>query len=328
MVRIVVVIFGLMLLRPWLSDGADTRAEAWKKQGVFPVQTVSYEWKDVKREREVPVRIYYPEKGPGPFPVIVFSHGLGGSRENYEFVGRHWASHGYVCIHVQHAGSDDGVWRNSDQPMLAMRGAAANLQNARNRPLDVTFVIDEAQKLNKGEGPLKNRLKLDAVGVAGHSFGAYTTLAVAGQGAGQGGISLKDDRVKAGIAMSAPVIRKVARNYAGIKIPILHMTGTADNSPIGDTAAEARRFPFDAITGAEQYLITFTGGDHMVFSGHRRLLSDGAKDPLFHELIKMSSTAFWDAWLKDDAEAKRWLAGNEFEKILGEAGRYERKAGR
>ena len=59
--------------------------------------------------------------------------------------------------------------------------------------------------------------------------------------------------------------------FAGIRIPCLHMTGTLDDSPIGETKAAERRLPFDHIRGADQYLITFIGGDHMIFSGRARL---------------------------------------------------------
>jgi len=38
---------------------------------------------DATRNRDVPVRIYVPENHSQPSPVIIFSHGLGGSREGY-----------------------------------------------------------------------------------------------------------------------------------------------------------------------------------------------------------------------------------------------------
>ena len=42
------------------------------------VSVIQYEWQDAKRNRAVPAKVYYPKEGSGPFPVIVFSHGLGG----------------------------------------------------------------------------------------------------------------------------------------------------------------------------------------------------------------------------------------------------------
>ena len=59
----------------------------------------------------MPVLICYPKdiSADKPEPVIVFSHGLGGSRETYAAYGMHWASYGYVVIFPQHHGSDTAV---------------------------------------------------------------------------------------------------------------------------------------------------------------------------------------------------------------------------
>ena len=100
------------------------------RSGAAPVPTrwrsSSPTWQDSRRQRQVPVKIYYPADGAGPFPVIIFSHGLGGSREGYQYLGRHWASHGYVSVHLQHLGSDQAVWENSSCKLLSLRQAAAN----------------------------------------------------------------------------------------------------------------------------------------------------------------------------------------------------------
>jgi dienelactone hydrolase len=316
------------------TSKAATTSPAGKYQpdtSPYSVEAVRYDWLDAKRDREVPVKIYLPKTGTGPFPVIIFSHGLGGTREGYEYLGQHWASHGYVSVHLQHPGSDDGAWRGAAvaDKMGAMRRAAADPRNAINRPLDVSFAIDQLEKLNKEESPLRKRLDLERIGVAGHSFGAYTTLAVAGQrflpGGGKG-TSLADPRVKAAIPMSAPVSankRRLDDVYAQIKIPCLHMTGTLDSSPIGDTKPEERRLPFDHSEGSDQYLITFKDGDHMIFSGRGRLLAN-AKDEQFQKLICASSTAFWDAYLRGDSAAKAWLR-DDFKAVLGSDGTFEVK---
>jgi predicted dienelactone hydrolase len=304
-----------------------------KDPGPFAVAVERYDWVDASRNRPVPVKIYFPEKGagpfPGPFPVIVFSHGLGGSREGYEYVGRHWASHGYVVALPQHLGSDDAVWRGKEHPGPELRRAAMNLENAMARPLDVRFVLDRLTAMNKEKGPFEGRLDLERIGMSGHSFGGWTTLAVAGQvfPGRLGSAGLADPRVKAAISMSAPVARfgSSDTSYGAIRIPILHMTGTLDDSPIGDTKAGERRIPFDHIHGADQYLVIFEGGDHMVFSGQRLRGGNGTKDPLFHDLIRESTTAFWDAYLKGDAKAKSWLAEGGFREVMGKDGTLEVK---
>jgi predicted dienelactone hydrolase len=296
--------------------------------GSYAVATVSYDWVDSARDRKVPVKIYYPEKGQGPFPVIIFSHGLGGSRDGYEYLGQHWASHGYVSVHVQHLGSDDAVWRESKEPARDLVRAAAKPGNAVERPKDVSFVLDRVTALNRDVAPLKGRLDLRAIGMAGHSFGAWTTLAVAGQMRGPlQRSSLADPRVKAAIEMSAPVPRNadLDRAYGKINMPILHMTGTLDDSPIGDTKAAERRIPFDHIQAPGQYLVIFQGGDHMIFAGQRRQTRKGEKDPHFRDLILQGTTAFWDAYLKGDAAAKAWLSRGGYAGALGGDGKLEVK---
>src|SRR5438128_1597060 len=70
--------------------------------------------RDDQRSRDIPVRVYLPT-APGPAPVVLFSHGLGGSRENSPFLGRHWSARGYAVVFMQHAGSDESVWK--DKPL-------------------------------------------------------------------------------------------------------------------------------------------------------------------------------------------------------------------
>ncbi|MSR64957.1 MAG: acetylhydrolase [Verrucomicrobiae bacterium] len=328
-------LLGLLVVSLLILSGRRVAAHTettFKQPGPFPVEVTKQEWQDGKRDRQVPVTIYSPKTGAGPFPVIIFSHGLGGTRDGYEYLGRHWASHGYVSVHLQHIGSDDSVWRRAESTdrMTSMRRAAANPTNSLNRPLDVSFAIDQIEKLNRESDVLKGRLDLKNVGVAGHSFGAYTTLAVAGEvfvGPLVDGKTFRDPRVKAAIPMSSPVPRdksQLDKVFGSIRIPCLHMTGTKDTSVINETQPADRRIPYDHIQLADQYLITFKDGDHMIFSGRGRL-TGGEKDARFQEFIRASSTAFWDAYLKGDAKAKAWLAEGGFEKALGQDGVFEKK---
>jgi predicted dienelactone hydrolase len=314
--------------------GAESPPASYKHAaGPSEIDTLLIDWRDAKRDREIPVKLYVPQAGAGPLPVLVFSHGLGGSRGGYEYLGRHWGSHGYVCVHIQHKGSDDAVWKGKENRMEELRKAVRVPANILNRPADVSFALDQLEKMNK-EGRLKGRLDLEKVGLAGHSFGAFTTLACAGQTffTARGGTTGKaESRVKAAIAMSPQpqAGRRVDRKkaYATIKIPIFHMTGTEDDGvAITEAKPADRRVPYDHIPAPGQYLLTLTGGDHMVFAGLKKGAGRGKRDhdPRFHDLIRMSSTAFWDAHLKGDAKAKAWLSG-EFKAALGRDGTFEFK---
>ncbi len=46
-------------------------------------------------------------------PLVVFSHGIGGSRQGYSYLGKHWSARGVASLHVQHIGSDAALWRGN-----------------------------------------------------------------------------------------------------------------------------------------------------------------------------------------------------------------------
>jgi len=261
-------------------------------------------WHDATRHRDIPVKIYAPV-GATNAPLIVFSHGLGGTREGYRFLAEHWATNGYVCVVVQHPGSDDSVWRGQRDKLGAMR-KAGNWENARARPLDVSFVITQMCR--------DPRINTNAIGVAGHSFGAQTTLLMIGQRLA--GKSYRDPRVKAAIPMSSP--RPLLGDvYRDVTIPCLHLTGTKDDSPIFNTTAKDRRFAFDNIHNAEQWLVTFNDATHMTFAGR------GTAKHL--DLVREITTKFWDAHLKRDRAAQTWLLDGGLEKLVASNGVVEQK---
>jgi len=283
-------------------------------------------WHDTARNRDVPVKIYLPKSGTAA-PVVIFSHGLGGSRESYEYLGRWWAGCGYVTVHLQHAGSDDSVWKNvlPEKRREAIAASVKNPANALARVLDVRFALDELTRRNRdAASPLSGRLDLAHVGLAGHSFGGWTTMALAGQALGPGGQSVADPRISAAIEMSAPVMPWQMQNnaLAAITVPVLHLTGTLDDSPLGETKAADRRKLFDGMDHAETGLIIFNGADHMTFSDPltgTRLRQSLAADhnAEFQRLICLAATAWWDAWLRGSEPAKRWLTDGGLKTALG-----------
>ena len=86
-----------------------------------------------------------------------------------------------------------------------------------------------------------------------------------------------------------------------------------------------RRVPFDHMKSSDQYLVIFDGGTHALFNGPTRLHPDSKGDAALRALIQQASTAFWDAYLKNDAAAKQWLTSDEWQKTLGNAGTFEQK---
>ena len=103
---------------------------------------------DAKRKRTVPIRVYLP-KSDSPQPVVLFSHGLGGSRDNNPYLGTHWAANGYVAVFIQHHGSDDLVWKNAGlgKGFAALKNAAG-YRPTMDRFQDVRFNLDQLEIWN------------------------------------------------------------------------------------------------------------------------------------------------------------------------------------
>lgn len=112
---------------------------------------------------------------PDSVPVVVISHGLAANRGNYADLGRHLASHGFLAVLPQHPGSD------TDRLAAVLSGEESSFFDVTefiDRPSDITYLLDELERRNAVE--FGGQLDLNRVGVAGHSFGAYTALAVGG----------------------------------------------------------------------------------------------------------------------------------------------------
>jgi predicted dienelactone hydrolase len=283
--------------------------------------------KDEKRSREIPIRIYLP-KAKMPAPVVLFSHGLGGSREGSAFLGTHWAARGYVAVFLQHPGSDDSVWKDKPpaQRLAAMR-AAAGLDNFLLRVDDVRIVLDQLGRWSKSAGhPLAGRLDMARVGMSGHSFGAVTTQALSGQRFVRG-TSFTDARIKAAVIMSpsGPRVGDPAQAFAGVKIPWMLLTGTRDTAPIGDADAASRLSVFPALPPGGKYELVLYNAEHSVFT-ERALPGDTQpRNPNHHRSILALTTAFWDAYLRDDPNAKKWLDGDGPKTVLDKEDRWQRK---
>jgi predicted dienelactone hydrolase len=283
---------------------------------------------DEKRSREIPIRVYLPA-GKMPAPVVLFSHGLGGSRGGSAYLGKHWAARGYVAVFLQHPGSDESVWKDVPpaQRMSAMQ-EAANLRNTLLRLKDVPEVLDQLGRWSASSGhPLTGRLDLKRVGMSGHSFGAVTTEAVSGQRDFRGSTSFTDERIRAAIAFSPSSPRRgdPKQAFGGVKIPWLLMTGTKDIAPIGNADIASRLAVFPALPAGGKYELVLEGAEHSAFND-RALPGDTEKrNPNHHRAILAISTAFWDAWLRGDAAAMAWLSGDGPRSVLEKNDRWQKK---
>jgi predicted dienelactone hydrolase len=272
-------------------------------------RVVDLSFSDAKPTRAIPLRVYLPQ-GQSPAPVVLFSHGLGGSRESNSFMGQHWAARGYVAVFMQHTGSDDAIWRDNPagQRMAALK-QAASAQNLLARVKDVGAVLDQLARWNSdSRSVLKGRLDLKRVGMSGHSFGALTTQAVSGEKFPMGG-RMTDSRIKAAIMFSPSSPRRgdAKEAFGAVAIPWMLMTGTKDVAPIGEADVASRLAVFPALPPGNKYELVLDNAEHSAFT-ERALPGDHeTRNPNHHRAILAISTAFWDAYLNSNAAAREWL---------------------
>ncbi len=170
--------------------------------GPFRVRQYDVDWFDAQRQRHVPAHIYAPENSTAPMPVIIFSHGLGNSRLGYSYLGRHWASYGYISVHPEHLGANEEVARRGSWRLFR---SDFDRRNWKNIPEDLHFVIDQLQNDDALPVPLRGRIDPARIGVSGHSLGAYAALAMGGMRVlfpDRSVINFRDPRVRAAVPIS------------------------------------------------------------------------------------------------------------------------------
>jgi predicted dienelactone hydrolase len=276
-------------------------------------EVVDLDLHDARRDRAVPVRLYMPPGATAerPAPLVVFSHGIGGSRMGYRYLGGHWASVGYASLHLQHVGSDRSVWTGGNP--LALLGRlldAAQEAEAIARVHDLRFALDHVLSGEPGR-----RIDGRRVVAAGHSYGANTSLLAAGARVERPGraLDLFEPRIGALIAISAPPFYGEAsqeRILAPVRVPSLHVTATDDviRIPGYYSGVEDREAVFEAIGSTRKALAVFEGGSHSMFTD--RSATGG---PQLNAQVKAATRELTTAFLRsvhdgDDRELKAWPA--------------------
>ena len=272
-------------------------------------RTLDLDWLDTTRQRPVPVRLYLPASASAarPVPLVVFSHGIGGSRRSYSYLGSHFASEGFASLHLQHVGSDRGLWTAGNPLALVGRlQDAAQEAEAIARVHDLRFALDQA--LGGEFAPLLDGQRVVA---AGHSYGANTTLLASGARVVRGGrpLDLREPRLRAAIVISAPPFygeSSLEPILGPVRLPSLHVSATEDviRIPGYYSGPEDRVAVFDAIGSRRKALAMFNGGSHSMFTdraGTGGVLLNGQVKAATKEL----ATAFMRQVLQGDEQALR-----------------------
>ncbi len=263
--------------------------EDLQQQGQFQWEYQTLNLHDRSRDRSFLVDLYLPVAQTAvqtPRPVIVISHGLGSDRATLAYLAQHLASYGFAIAIPEHPGS------NWQQIQALLTGQANDLAPPRefiDRPLDISYLLDELEHLSQPNQRLQGRLHMQQVGVVGQSFGGYTALALAGakprfeqlhsscsnsymafnpslllqcqaRALPQLATSLGDPRVKAAIAINPIGSRVFGRtSLSQIQVPILMVAGSEDI--LAPVLLEQIR-PFSWLETSHKYLALINGGTH------------------------------------------------------------------
>ena len=294
---------------------------------------------DESRNHDLPVRVYAPVDG-GPYPVILFSHGAGDSNETAPHLLRHWAGHGYVCVVPTHSFGDGSTAQRSISKLVKDMRRPIEMGTAAwsDRIRDITFLLDNLKRFGEYAPALKGKIDASCVGMAGHSYGAFTAQLIAGAELTDPVTSVPktcgDPRPRAFILLSGQgrdPLGLTENSWKKMTRPMLVAAGTRDPSPQLDPG-EWRTEPYQFAPEGDKYCLFIKGANHLSYIGplfggtmhdplNRGVIGKSLRsvpealahvDPGFDqtaifEYTRIATTAFWDAYLKDDSKAKTFL---------------------
>jgi predicted dienelactone hydrolase len=288
---------------------------------------------DDKRNKDVRVRVFYPVIA-GKYPVIVFSHGAGGSDTCCESLTRHWATYGYITLQPIH--EDSVVQRRSSGDEnarfpQAVREALKNPALWESRPHDISFLLDSLAGLQKRVAGLNGKIDTSRIGVAGHSMGAYTAEAIAGALVdlpGRPGQNFSDPRAKAILCLSPQgpgQFGLTVHSFSNISLPFMGITGSLDNlGPLANAAWH--KIPFERSQPGDKYEVFIQGASHMSFiTAETANSARSSQAAAILGYTNSASLAFWDTYLKDDNAAKKFLQSDALERSSHGAAKLSRR---
>lgn len=345
------------------TDDPSTELPDLRQPGPLRFELRSLQLRDDERDRTLAVDLYFP-KDPAQDPaqdqpedqpedqpgskllgkartgwesrrsLVIISHGLGADRKGHAFFARHLASHGIAAAVLQHPGSD------SHQVQAMLRGQAREALEVSafiDRPRDVSFVLDELERRNATE--FDGQLRLDRVGLYGHSLGAYTALTLAGAKLNfarlkndcqpeayllnlsmvlqcqalelpQHDYPLRDDRIAA-LMLFDPVSSSIL-DLSPVELPVFWGGSSADVV----TPLAAEQLPaFEQLGSHRKYLSLLDGVQHINFKLDRLAEARGLDDAqliqpkpqAFQDSVNALGLAFVQVYLSEDREYGAYL---------------------
>jgi predicted dienelactone hydrolase len=199
----------------------------------------------------------------GRFPLVMISHGSGGSHLLYRTISTYLAKNGFIVAMVEHYGNN----RNNNE----LENTEENLIL---RPKHISLTIDKLLS----DSFFGKHIIGDKIAVIGHSIGGYTALALAGgvprTREGKKIETTPDQRIKA-IVLLAPGAGWFMNGLDNVTTPILMLTAELDTiTPSRDAETVLKGIP-------DESLVTFR---QVANAGHFSFLSpfpESMRNPKF-----------------------------------------------
>ena len=245
-----------------------------------------------KAVRDAPVRA-------GRYPVVIFSHGNGGTRIQNTFWCDHLASHGFIIVSADHTGNARFTILDGE----LIRGQGSERQHsAQDRPKDMSRLLDEMIQWDRGaDRRFAGRIDTAHAAATGMSFGSYSAIVAADM----------DPRFKVVIGMAA-----APAAHTNLNVPSQYWLARRDKT-LGEVGNALISRNYEMHTGPAM-LIELVNGGHYSFTDMFKLLKrfgDGVGDDFTpmattYEIINSYGTAFLGAHLKGQKEYQEFLGSN------------------
>ncbi len=221
------------------------------------------------------------ESTPGPWPIVIFSHGFHGCGTQSRFLTAALAEAGYAVFAPEHrdaACANLLAWLQRPEASFLEPQDWSSTSYA-DRARDIEALLDALSRDPRFAG---SRFDHRHVGLVGHSLGGYTVL-----GLGGAWPPWKDPRIKAVLALSpyaAPFIQH--GTLGGLSAPVMYQGGTLD---FGITPELGKAKGAYQGTPRPKYYVEFEGAGHLAWTD---------LDAAFQPAIVAYSRAFVDRYLK------------------------------
>lgn len=259
----------------------------------------------------------------GKFPIVFYSHGATGSGTSSFFICELLAKNGYIVVAPdfldtvyvtridQPVPFDSYLWMRTDQYISFLRELGLNKASKEGRtmfayrPAQLKQTMVKTFALNKDSNSfLFNHIDENQIGLFGHSFGAWTSVLLAGASP-----ELHDNRVKAVAALSGPVNEHVYavasdNDLNSVNVPILFEYG--DQEP-AKGRRDDKKFLFDKAKSPKM-LISIKDADHLSFSGgvkgEHKTVNEYLNDDAPRKTISETTLDFFNAFVRGDGASK------------------------